>query len=92
MVRSVTVTIAGQQLSIRTDASDPELRELARTVNERVDAIRGASSTAPPAKVYLLAALSMADELRQVRAELEKVRAAVATQAQGALQFLEGDD
>lgn len=91
MVRSVTVEIAGQKLSIRTDASDAELGALASMVNERVRAIRAGSASAPPAKVYLLTALAIADELRQVNAELVAVREAVTSQAQGALQFLEDD-
>ncbi len=91
MVRSVTVNIAGQMLSIRTDASDAELRELAGLVNDRVDVIRGGSATTAPAKVHLLTALSLADELRQVRTELETLRESLTTQAQGALRFLEDD-
>ena len=91
MVRSVTVNVAGQKLSIRTDASDTELAELAGLVNERVNHIRKASGSASPAKVYLLTALAVADELRQVKAELADVRNSVTNQAQGALRFLEED-
>ena len=91
MVRSVTVEVAGQKLGIRTDASDAELRTLTALINDRVNEIRGASANAPPAKVYLLTALAIADELRRVSAELARLRETVTTEAQGALRFLEED-
>lgn len=91
MVRSVTVNVAGQKLSIRTDASDAELAELARLVNDRVKEIQSASMSASQAKVYLLVALSLADELRQARNEATRTREAVEAHAQGALSFLESD-
>lgn len=91
MVRSVTVEVAGQKLGIRTDASDAELRALSALINERVAEIRGASTAASPAKVYLLTALTLADELRRVSAELARLRETVDAEAQGALRFLEED-
>ncbi|MFT6397397.1 MAG: cell division protein ZapA (FtsZ GTPase activity inhibitor) [Bradymonadia bacterium] len=91
MVRSVTVTIAGQKLSLRTDASDAELRELTDLLNERVSAIRTGAGSASPAKVHLLTALSLADDLRQTRSELERMKSLVTSHAQGALDFLEED-
>lgn len=89
MVRSVAINVAGQKLSIRTDASEAELVELVNSVNGRVKALQGSTMTVPQAKLYLLAALSLADELRQVRAELARVRQTVEEHAQGALSFLD---
>ena len=91
MVRSVTVNIAGQKLSIRTDASDEELSELTSLVNGRVREIRAGSASASPAKVYLLTALAVAEELRLAKVELARIRESVTTHAQGALRFLEED-
>ncbi|MCB9507282.1 MAG: cell division protein ZapA [Myxococcales bacterium] len=91
MVRSVTLHVAGQKLSIRTDASDAELTELVQEVTNRVRDVQSASMTATQAKVFLLTALSLADELRQARAELARVRDAVTLHAQGALSFTDSD-
>lgn len=90
-VRSVTVNVAGQSLSIRTDATDEELKRLSDLVDSRVNMIQAASRSAPPSKVYLLAALAVADELRQSQAELLRLRESVSQHAQGVLQFLEQD-
>ena len=91
MVRSVSVTIAGQKLSLRTDASDAELRALTDLLNERVGAIGSGAGSVAPAKLYLLTALSLADDLRQAQAEIERMRSLVTSRAQGALDFLEED-
>ena len=91
MVRSVSVTIAGQKLSLRTDASDAELAAVTELLNERVSSVRSGAGSAAPAKLYLLTALSLADDLRQARAELERIRSLATSHAQGALEFLEED-
>ncbi len=90
-VRSVTLHVAGQTLSIRTDAPEDELETLTELVNGRVREIQAAAPSAPAGKVYLLTALAIADELRQLRAELEHVRNTVSDHAQGALRLIDQD-
>lgn len=76
--RSVTLTIAGQTLSIRTDADDARLRRIVRKVDGRVDEIRRGAPSIPTAKVHLLAALTLAEELVQCEDARDEALAAAA--------------
>lgn len=70
--RSITLRIAGESLTLRTDRDERVLQELADYVSARVDEIRQAARGIPSHRVYLLAALQLADELH---AERENARA-----------------
>ncbi|MFT4705421.1 MAG: cell division protein ZapA (FtsZ GTPase activity inhibitor) [Bradymonadia bacterium] len=94
-VRPVTLNIAGEKIGIHTDASDDQLTELSRVVEERLSAIRGGAKTAPQHKINMLAALSFAQELEVARREkleaeqeLERLRRTALGHSQGALEFL----
>lgn len=76
-LRPVTVTVAGQSLALRTDASPTYLRELAAALDARLATLR-ASQLAVPATsgrrrpvstqgLALLCALQLADELHQAQ-------------------------
>ena len=60
---SVTVTIFGQEYSLRGDADAEYVREVARFVDERMQDVARNSSMASTAKVAILAAVNIADEL-----------------------------
>lgn len=98
-VRPVTLHIAGESIGIRTDASDAQLEALAARVESCIDAIRGGKGGAPNAKVFLLAAIALAEELREteesreeLEGELERLRNMVHGHVQGALDFLDDAD
>ena len=68
MKRSVTVEIAGQRFTLKTDADDAYVHELAAFVTQKLsDARTGARAFSAPA-LAILAALQIADELFQARA------------------------
>lgn len=90
-VRSVTVSVAGQRLHLRTDATDDELREVTGLVDDRVRQLVESARTATSSRVYLLAALTFADELRRSRRDHEQLRAAVADAADEAITCLDDD-
>lgn len=78
--RSVTLAIAGQTLSIRTDAPQETLDAIVERVNGRVGEIRRGAPSTPTAKVHLLAALTFAEELLTAETALSEARDALATQ------------
>jgi cell division protein ZapA (FtsZ GTPase activity inhibitor) len=62
----VELTLLGQTLSVRTEASPEYLRELAAFVEERVAALQR-GGVRDPLKALSLAALDIADELHRAR-------------------------
>lgn len=83
-VRSITMNIGGQTLSVKTDASDARVRALEKRVTERVQALKRSAPAASSAKVNLLAVLTFAEELlenedalAEARQALEEERAAM---------------
>jgi cell division protein ZapA len=60
---SVTVTIFGQEYTLRGDADAEYVQKVARFVDERMQDVARSSSAASTAKVAILAAVNIADEL-----------------------------
>jgi cell division protein ZapA len=79
----VTVEIAGEEYSIRAQASPEYTRECAAYVDRRLSEIMRQGSLIQAHKGAILAALALADELFQTRAELESLRAEVTRRAEG---------
>lgn len=65
--RSVTLTIAGQPLSLRTDADEATLEAMSAIVNDRLQQVQAAAKGAPPQRVLILAVLTLAEELVKER-------------------------
>ncbi len=72
-----TVTIAGEEYAIRSEASEDYTRECARHVNRTIDQIMSRGRLVEAHKAAILAALALADQLFQARKETEAVRHAV---------------
>lgn len=64
----VELTLLGQKLSLRSEASPEYLRALAAFVEDRVATLQS-SGVRDPLKALSLAALDMADELHRVQEE-----------------------
>lgn len=80
--RTITrVEIAGDEYTIRSEASQDYTRECARYVNETIDAIMSRGSLVEVHKAAILAAMALADQLFQARKETERIRAAVARES-----------
>lgn len=65
--RSVTLDIAGERLSLRTDRDEDFLKELAEYVSHQIETLRGQARGVAIQHVYLLVALKLADELYDER-------------------------
>ena len=78
---SVTVSIAGEEHTIRASAEPAYTRRCAKLVDDRIHQIRLQAGLIEGHKAAILAALSIADECFQAQAELERLRSDVARRA-----------
>ncbi len=65
--RSITVTIAGQPYSIRSDAEEAYVHALARLVDSKIREVQKGAKYAPRDAAAVLAALQLADDLERER-------------------------
>lgn len=73
--RTVTrVEIAGDEYTIRSETSAEYIRACARHVNETIDEIMSQGRLVEAHKAAILAAMALADQLFQARAEAETLR------------------
>ena len=70
----VTVRIAGDEYTLRAHASPEHTRECAALVDRAIQEILSQSVLIDPPKAVLLAALSLADQLLQSRADTNSAR------------------
>jgi cell division protein ZapA len=64
---SVKVTIVGQELTIRSDASPEHTREVAAYVDKTIRAIMNSGAVVESSRASILAALQITDELFRAR-------------------------
>jgi len=88
--RSVSLTIAGQRLSIRTDKEEDYIHQLAEYVDEMVEELRRGTRSASTPQLYLLAALNMADELFQAQDRTEDLKEEIQRRTERLIRMLEG--
>lgn len=86
----VTVHIGGDEYAIRTPAPPEYTRELAAYVDQAVHEVLSKSAMVQAHKAAILAALAITDELFQERAELARLREAVAARSEQLAQLAEG--
>jgi cell division protein ZapA len=70
-----TVEIGGEEYTIRSEASREYTEACARHVNETMSEIAARGSLVEAHKAAILAALALADQLFQARAEARQLRA-----------------
>jgi cell division protein ZapA len=71
---SVTVEIFGQEYKIKGDADPDRMGEIARYVDAKMKEASHGASAGSLAKIGILAALNIADELFRERAEKHKMQ------------------
>jgi len=69
---STEVYILGQKYTIRGDAPEEYIRELASYVDKKLKEVYNASPNITPVKASILAALDIADELFKMRIQQEE--------------------
>ncbi|MDQ3698509.1 MAG: cell division protein ZapA [Gemmatimonadota bacterium] len=71
--RTIKVSIAGEQYTLRTDASPDHTRAVATHVDEVITTVLNSSGTVEPHRAAILAALQITDELFRMRESREEV-------------------
>ena len=89
MKRSVTVEIAGQKFTLKTDADEAYVRSLARFVTEKMDEAKKGTKGVATQSVALLAAMHIADDLFQTRKSAKDFRRRVKEKSRTILDLLE---
>lgn len=91
--RSLKVEIAGIGMSVKTDASEEDVRQLAQMVERRLRELGQSGTATPTPQQILLTALTLADDYQKSRQELEALRATLEAELEelrAALQQAEG--
>lgn len=89
MKRSVTVTVANQRLSLKTDAKQSYVKALAELVDQRLAEVKRGGRTQTTQSIALLTALNIADELLQLREAHEDLKRKVRDKSQRILRALD---
>lgn len=76
-----TIDIAGEEYTVRSEASAEYTLECARYVNETISEIMARGSLVEAHKAAILAALAMADQLFQARRDSERIREELAARS-----------
>jgi cell division protein ZapA len=90
--RSVKVSLAGQQVSLRTDAKPRYIKELADYVNSKIEQAKASGKIATTQALALVAALTIADELFQVREDKDQLERQVRERTQRILRYLDAEE
>ena len=90
MKRPVSVQIAGQKYTLRSDAEEPTVRALAAFVDARFKRGPEADPRRPDTQALaILTALQIAEELFDEREETGELKRQIRDKGQSLLQFLE---
>jgi len=87
--RSVTVDIAGQKLTLKTDADEGYVKSLARFVTDKIDEAKKGSKGMATQSVAILAAMHIADDLFQTRESERGFRRLIKEKSRSILALLE---
>lgn len=84
-----TVQIAGEEYTIRSEASRDYTLECARLVNQTISEIRARASLVEVHKAAILAAMALADQLLHARSEGDRLREELARKSARLLADIE---
>lgn len=87
--KALTVEIAGQRFTLKTDADEGYVRSLARFVTERIDEARKGSRAVATQSLAILAAMNIADDLFQSRRATKELKQRVHEKSKTLLALLE---
>ncbi len=89
MKRSLTVDIAGQKLTLKTDADEAYVKSLARFVNAQIEDARKGAKIATAQSLAILAAMNIADDLFQAKRSMTDFKKRVHDKSKTMLALLE---
>jgi cell division protein ZapA (FtsZ GTPase activity inhibitor) len=88
--RSVTVEVAGQKMTLRTDAEEAYVSSLADIVNRKIGEVKASSRALSTHVLAVMAALSIADDLLQAKQSEADLRRRVREKSKRILELLGG--
>jgi cell division protein ZapA len=86
--RSVTVQVAGQRYTLKSDDDDSVVRSLAAYVDGKFRDVQKASRTPDTQAVAILTALQLAEELFKTRRQHAELRRKIRERTQSLLDYL----
>ena len=86
--RSVTVQVAGQRYTLKTDDDDRLVKSLATYVDAKFRDIQKATRNQDTQAVAILTALQVAEELFQMRAQTAELKKRVGDKTRALLDYL----
>ncbi|MDA8230276.1 MAG: cell division protein ZapA [Magnetospirillum sp.] len=87
----VTVSVAGRLYDIACDdAQASSVRELAAALDERAERLESQVGMQPEARFLVMLGLTLADELAEARAEIQRLAGDLAAVADGDARLAEG--
>ena len=86
--RSVTITLAGKRLALRTDADEAYVARLARLIEQRIENVRQSARGVSGEQVILLATLQLADELERERSEKAALKQKIREKSRSILDYI----
>lgn len=89
MTRSVKVSVAGQELAVRTSAKPAYLQELASFVTAKIEEARMSGRRVTTQSLAILAAMNIADELYQLRESQKQLKQQVKERSERILRYLD---
>ena len=89
MSNRMKVQIYGQSYTMGGDLDETYVQELARDVDEKMNAVAAATHTVDSVKVAVLAAMALADELHSLRKEKGERDGALRERAEKCLTIIE---
>ena len=92
MPKSIKVQVAGQTLSLKTDAKPRYIKELADYVTTKIEQARSTGKIATTQSLALLAAMTIADELHQLREEKQRLERQVRERTERILRYLDAEE
>lgn len=72
--RSLKVEIAGIAMSVKTDASEDDVKQLAQLVEERLRELAPSGTAAPSPQALLLTAMTFAEDYRETQRKLRDLQ------------------
>jgi cell division protein ZapA len=87
--RSVTVQIAGQRYTLRSDAGEDTVRAIAALVDRRMKDIQKQTRTADTQSLAILTALQIAEDLFEERDATATLKKRIRDKSESLLRFLE---
>ena len=89
MKRGVTVSVASHRFKVRTDAKPKYVKELASYVTNKMEEVKTSTRTVTTQSLALLAAMQIADELHQLRANHSALKQEVREKSKRILDYLQ---